>query len=245
MRRAALFLALSLAAGPGLADDLHCSVHSDYAITLQDGLLRFVREDGSPGVVELRGGRLHVDGKLQTLSERDAARLARYLREAQALAPEVAAIALEAVDIAFLALVEVAEGLLDDSHGTVARLDEARERIEDDLRRRPIGLLDERRRDELVGDVVTELVPELIGEVVRAALTAAFTGDTARAEALEARAARIEKEVERRIEPRARALESRAESLCRRIATLDAIEQEMDYRLPDGGRLDLLRSGNH
>ncbi len=243
MRRAALFLALSLAAGASQAGDLSCEVHGDYELRIDGDHIGFVREGGDPVRVEFRDGRLLVDGRPGSLSDADRARIARMLGEIRALAPEVGAIALEAVDIAFSALSEVADGLLDDSDATIARLGEARDRIEDDLRRDPLGTFDDRRRAALVGDVVTDLVPALVGDVVQAALVAAFTGDTAKAEALEARAERIEREVERRIEPRARALEERAETLCARIATLDAIEEDLDYRLPDGRRLELLRSG--
>ena len=97
--------------------------------------------------------------------------------------------------------------------------------------------------DAVMEEAVASLVPALVGDVVQSALAAAFTGDTARAEALEARAERMEAEIERLVEPRAKALEQRAEALCAQVAALDAIEEEFEFRLPGGERLDLLRSG--
>jgi hypothetical protein len=243
--QAALFLALAFAAGGSQAHEFNCDVESDYSISLERGSLRFEREDGTPARVELRRGRLLIDGEPARLSDADAARIARMLRELQALAPEVLAIALEALDIAFDALSEVANGLLDDSDATRARLAEAHERIEAELRAAPIGSLDDRRLENVVEQTVAELVPTLVAEVVKAALSAAFTGDTAAAQRLEARAERLEREIEARIEPRAEALAARARVVCEQIVELDALEGELEYRLPDGSRLELLRSGPH
>lgn len=243
MRRAALFLALSLAAGVAHAGDLSCEIHSDYDVTIDDDRVSFSRAESAPTKIDLEDGVLTIDGRRAVLSKKDQERLARVLRETRVLAPEVGAIALDAVDIAFLAMSEVAVGLLDESDDTLANLAEARKRIEADLRATPPGAFDDRRHADLVGEAIAELVPALVADVVKAALVAAFTGDTAKAEALEARAAKIEREVERRIEPRARALEKRARALCERMAEIDAIEEDLDYRLPDGRRLELLRSG--
>lgn len=244
MRRAALFLALSLAAGAACADDdLRCNVHSDYDVQIDDDHVSFSREGAAPAKVELHDGLLTIDGRHAVLSKEDEARIARLLKETRVLAPEVAAIALDAVDIAFMAMSEVAVGLLDDSDDTLDRLAEARKRVEADLHAKPLGAFDDQRRADLVGDAVAELVPALVADVVQAALVAAFTGDTAKADSLEARAAKIEREVERRIEPRARELEVRAKALCERMAGIDAIEDDLEYRMPDGSRLDILRSG--
>jgi hypothetical protein len=243
--QAALFFALALAAGGTQAHQVDCDVQSDYDISLDDDRLRFERADGTPARIELQRGRLFIDGEPAQLSAEDSARIARMLRELQELAPEVLAIALEALDIAFDALTEVADGLLDDPDATRARLLDAHARISAELRAKPIATLDNGRLERVVEDTVAELVPGLVADVVKSALTAAFSGDTAAAEALEARAARLEQEIETRIEPRAAALAKRAQLVCDQIVELDRMEADLDYRLPDGSRLELLRSGPH
>ena len=50
----------------------------------------------------------------------------------------------------------------------------------------------------------------------------------------------VDQEIERLVEPRARQLERSAETLCRNMQSLDAIDDALAYRLPDGGRLDLI-----
>ena len=45
-----------------------------------------------------------------------------------------------------------------------------------------------------------------------------------------------------RVEPRARALEARAQGLCRRLVDLDRIDDALEFRLPDGQPLGLLQA---
>ena len=243
MKRALLLIALSTAAGGAFAGDLHCEVHSDYDLSLDDDSLRFEREGGTPGRIEIRRGRLLVDGEAMALGAADQARLERYEAQALRMAPEVREVALEAVDIAFTALAEVARGLSDDPDETLAKLHEARREVARRLDGANTAAIDDEALDAMMEETVASLVPALVGDLVKSALAAAFTGDTARAEALEARAERMEAEIERLVEPRAKALERRAEALCAQVAALDAIEEEFEFRLPGGERLDLLRSG--
>lgn len=241
MTRCLLALALATACTGAFARDLHCEVHGDYAVAVDDGAVRFEREDGAPATVEFRDDRLWIDGHEATLGEADRERVRRYADEARRLAPEARALALDAVDVAFTAIAEVARGLSDSPEDSLQRLAEARKRVERSLDApAPIG---DAAAGALVEDVVAELVPALVGDVVQGAVWAALTGNTARIEALEARAERMEREIERQVEPRARELGLRAEALCERVARLDAIEAELDYRLPGGEPLDLLRSG--
>lgn len=244
MKRAAMFLALFLAAGASQASDISCEVQSNYDLRLDEGRIEFAREDGEPGKVAIVGNRLFVDGREVVLTRADVARISRYSREVHELAPEVQAIALDAVDIAFIALSEVATLLAEDGDETVRKLERARREVERQLRASPAAAMNDNAIDDAMAAAMSELVPALVGDIVKSALVAAFTGNSARAEALEARANRIEREIERRIEPRAKALERRAKHLCDRMAALDGLENDLDYRLPGGDRLDLLRSGS-
>ncbi|MFY2763231.1 DUF2884 family protein [Arenimonas sp. MALMAid1274] len=244
MKRAALFLALALAAGSSQARNLDCDVSSRYDVSFNAGRIDFTSEDGADHRVRLAAGVLYIDGQPAALGAADRARLLQFAGEVQALAPEVQSVALEAVEIAFLALSDVARALSEDGDKTVAKLADARREVERELRATPAAALNGDVIGDAVGTAVAELVPALVGDIVQAALAAAFSGDTRRAEALESRANKLEREIERRIEPRAEALGLRAQALCDRFAALDRLEAKFDYRLPNGERLDLLRSGS-
>ncbi len=243
MKRAALFLALALAAGSSQAGNVSCEVGSDYDVNLSSGKIQFNRDEGSPSRIEIDRARLRIDGKEVALSAADRERMERYASGLLAMEPEVKAVALDAVDIAFTALSEVARGLSSDSDPMLATLSEVRGRVEREIRTAPESVINEDAFGDAVGDAVAELIPALVGNIVKEALSAAFSGDMARAESLEARAQKLEAEIERRIEPRARALEVRTKRLCEQVAELDAIESEFEYRLPGGEPLDILRSG--
>ena len=43
--------------------------------------------------------------------------------------------------------------------------------------------------------------------------------------------------------PQHKALEPMAEEMCKRLQSIDRIDDALEYRLPEGGRLDLLRVG--
>ena len=87
-----------------------------------------------------------------------------------------------------------------------------------------------------ISHAISEVLPLVIGDIVGGAISAAFSGDEARIERMN----NLDKEIERRVQPRANQLEKRAESLCRRMEALDAIDDALDYCLPDGSRLDLI-----
>ena len=78
----------------------------------------------------------------------------------------------------------------------------------------------------------------MIGDIVSGAIGAAFSGDASRLKRLE----NLDAQIEARVEPRAKALEQRADSLCRRMVELDRIDDALEFRLADGQPLDLLRA---
>ncbi len=94
--------------------------------------------------------------------------------------------------------------------------------------------------DRLVDTTVEAVVPEIVGNVTAEALKVAFTGDEAAAAELEARASGIEKSVDRAVAKEAAALEGRFDALCPRLRALERTEDELDLRLADGSRLDLV-----
>lgn len=77
----------------------------------------------------------------------------------------------------------------------------------------------------------------VIGDIVGGALGAAFSGDTRRLQNME----NLDKQIEARVEPRARALEKRADALCGKMVELDRLDNALAYRLPNGDPLQLMR----
>jgi hypothetical protein len=243
----ALGTALSTASAPA---DAHvhigdCGLHSNYSLSIKPDRLVFERNTGAPHEVEIADGTLRVDGKLVATSEADAKRLRDAEREVRSLVPEVKAIARDAVAIAFNAVGQVAAAFArngDEARASAERIARAGRELD-----RKIVEMDrfdhwqDADIDRLVENTVEAIVPEIVGNVTAQALKIAFTGDEAAAAELEARANGIEKSVDRAVEKQASELERRAMSLCPRLRALDRAESELELRLADGSRLDLVR----
>lgn len=241
MTRTLLLAALVLAATPALAKVHACDMDSDYDVSLSADAITFTREQGSPREVVMRQGRLSVNGVEVALDAADRERVRIFEHDARALVPEVRAIALDAVEIAFAAMTEVARGLAPDNPGLHEKLDRARadlvtqfDRPDDHFR------IDEDAIEASVERLVGEITPTLVGEVTTAAIAAALSGDETKVKAIEQRAERMEQEIEAKVEARAQALEARADALCPRIAALDELDDALAYRLDDGSALELL-----
>ncbi|MGY1528794.1 DUF2884 family protein [Luteimonas sp. A649] len=230
---------LLFAAGDAVAqvhvDD--CSVDSDYDFHLTGRSVVLLDQDGSPHTVLMRQGQLFIDDRWVAVSPADAGRLADYERQARAAMPLAADIAREATAIAFDALAEVAAGFGSDPEASRKRLEEARVVLDAELAK-AVGptRFDRDNLGDAIGEAVAKVVPHLIGDIVGGAMRAAFSGDAARFQRLE----NLDAQIEALVEPRARALEADAQALCRRMEALDAIDEALEFRLPDGSRLDLL-----
>lgn len=252
MRHLALTLGLlagTAAVAPAHAHDMQfhpsCSVSTDYDVAVQPDGIRFARADGTPRQVDMHGGQLQVDGRAVAVGSADAARLRQYEAQVRALVPEVAGIAREGVGIGFDALTTVAATFADgpaERERITAQLASQREHVLAEVEQgigrgqwRQHGL--DQMMDENMGDAVSSLV----GTVTTRAVKAALSGDRSQVEALQARADSLEKSIDRAVEPRAHALEKRADALCPRLVELDRLQQQFSFRLPDGKPLSLMR----
>jgi hypothetical protein len=219
------------------AKDFECNVDSDYDLSITPKSIILTRHVGTPKAIVMRSGRLFIDDKWVALSSEDSARIAEYEKQARATMPLAQAIGRDAADIAFTTLGEVAAGLSATPNETRAHLAKARAQIDVRLARSvTANRFNGNDLGKGIADAIGEALPVVIGDIVGGAIGAAFSGDTARIERLNS----IDKEVERRVEPRAKLLEARAEQLCRRMESLDEIDDALAFRLPDGDRLDLL-----
>jgi hypothetical protein len=231
--------ALLLACGNAAATDVDvdCDVHSDYDFALTQKSLILTRKSGTPRTVLMRQGRLFVDDRWVAVGAADRERLAEYEKKARETMPLAARIGRDAATIAFTALGEVAKGFSRDPERTEARLRDAREQLDRSLARSVSPTrFNSADLGKGIGDAVGEAVPLLVGDIVGGALRAAFSGDTERLEQLD----QLDTRIDAIVEPRAKALERNAETLCRSMRALDVLDDALEYR-HDGKPLDLLR----
>lgn len=240
---AVLLAATPLAYGRGIDN---CDAESDFDLTLHPNRLELTREDGddSPRRVELVDGRLWLDNREQRLTPEDRARLLRFEAEVRALAPQVRDIAIQAVGIAVDAIGIVIAEL----GGNSSKMDELRrdlDRLERQWTQRMKTTQSTRNwvsdeHEKAIGKIVAQMVPAIAGELASSAVRAALSGDEKQLAAIEARAQRLEHEIEARIERRADRLEVAAKALCPRIEELDRIDNALALRLPNQRRLNLI-----
>lgn len=239
LRRIAASLVLMLLAAGAQARDVRCNIKSDYDLTIDERSVIFTRESGQPKWVVMRQGRLFLDDRWVTLSSEDSQRIVGFERNARQAIPLANEIAREAAEIALTALSEVAAGFSNNPADTRATLDKARKTVDTRLARSiSANRFSSDDMGEAIGQTVGEVVPLIIGDIVGGAVRATFTGDTARLERME----NLDKQIEAQVEPRAKRLEVRAEKLCGHLQELDRLDDALAYRLPGGGRLNLLEN---
>jgi hypothetical protein len=221
------------------ARDISCNIKSDYDLTINDRSVIFTRASGQPKWVVMRQGKLFVDDRWVQLGADDQRRVADFERGARAAMPLAQEIGRDAADIAFTALGEVAAGFSNNPDRSRASLDKAREEVDARLASAiSANRFSSKDLGEGIGEAVTDVVPMLMGDIVGGAVSAAFSGDSERLKKME----NLDKEIEARIEPRAKALEKRSERLCDALEELDRLDSALAYRLPGGGALNLLEN---
>ena len=238
MCRVLVLLAVLPLAATAQSSEISCNIESDYDLSVNDQSVILTRESGTPKWIVIRGERLFVDEWWVTLSRDDHKRIAQFDRGTREILPLAREIGRDAADIAFTALAEVAAGFSNDPADTRAKLDQARNKIDARLSRSvSANRFDSSDLGKGIGEAVSEVVPLVIGDIVGGAVRAAISGDTRRLQAMEG----LDQQIEARVEPRARALEKRAQQLCGKMEALDRLDNALAYRLPGGAALDLLR----
>ncbi|MBL8300032.1 MAG: DUF2884 family protein [Rhodanobacteraceae bacterium] len=247
MKRLLLAAALGLGFAAAAQAENHsigsCGLDSAYDVTLDQAGLSFRHGGGKPESIVMNKGQLTVDGRKLTISDADRSRIAEYEATVRALVPQAKAIARDAVDIAYVAVTEVAAAFSNtvDNPDTRKRLgvlrDEFKLRIDDTFEKRPWN---EDEFDSLVEKAMGDLMPVVIAEVAGSAIAIALSGDEARAAELEKRSAKIQQDIERRVDTQAVQLAARVATLCPMVAKLESLENGLELRLEDGSRLNVL-----
>lgn len=232
--------ATSAACAQDLADT--CGASSSYDLTLAPDHLLFDRAAPAPRRVELRDGKLSLDGKPLRLNAEQVDRLALFEHDLRALAPKAKAVARDGVDLAAQALRAEAESLQLGAD-TQARLDAKLDAHGAELKRRIDASRSTRDWQEEVLDrwieeVSADLLPLLAADLGAQALAAATSGDVQEAAALHARASDLAGDLRPRLERRMQALKPRIAALCPSIRHL--YELQHGIRGANGRALDLL-----
>jgi hypothetical protein len=244
MQRRLLAVMLALAIAPAAqAAHLECRMHSDYHLQMQGQAFVFTRDDAPAQRVVLGGGHLYVDGREVSLNSDDQQRINDYEGELHKLLPESRQVAADAVDIAFAALTEVARGFAENgSTATVDQLEQAHRRLRTQIGNDVAFVFNGDIDAEVIKPVITEFVPEITGAAVKTALSVAFSGDSKKTQAFQARMNTMGNDIDVKVKARADALEPLAKSLCQRTKRLDAIEGGLSLRLSDGTAMNLLEA---
>jgi len=237
MSRYPALLLLSFVAAGAQARDFSCNVESDYDLTIDDTNVILTRDSGTPKWIVIRQDRLFVDDRWVQLGPEDRKRIGAFDIGVREVLPLASGIGRDAADIAFTALGEMAAGFSSDPARTRETLEKARRQIDTRLAQSvTANRFDQDALGDDIGEVVGEVLPTLVGDIVGGAVSAALTGDTSRFEAMDG----LDRKIEAQIEPRAKALEKRADQLCLRMLALDALDNALAYRLPDGSALNML-----
>jgi hypothetical protein len=255
----ALFFGLAMSAAlPAVAgghgihvdtDNCKNNYSTQYDVDIRASGIDFFREDGTPAKVFMHDGALRVDGKAIAVSAADADSLRRYEADVRELVPEVAAIAREGVDIGFAAMTSVTAAFAEDGDTRARLVDKLKHKRIEAMRRIDDGLgAGKWRRDDadrIVEDAVSDTVGDLVGTVTASAVSAALSGDQSKVAALQARANSLDATIKREVDTRADKLEARANALCPKLAELDRLQRQWQFRLSDGSPLQLMKSEPH
>ncbi len=217
-----------------------CDIHSKYSLSTYRSAFVFDQRGDTPGRIAIGGGRMFIDGREAALSASDHDRVAQIESQLRILLPKVHRVTSEAIDIAFTALTEVARGLSSDPDATIANLESAHRRARSQINDKPLAVFNDNALSGVITPIITEFVPDIVGGALSMGLKMAFAGEE-KSKAYEARMRRMEHELDEKVDARAKALEPLAESMCENLKEIDKIDDALEFRLPDGRRLELLR----
>lgn len=230
---AALCLATTAWAGAG-EDRSLCDYRLDYSVRL-DGEAVSLERSGTHW--RLVGDRLYRNDREQPLSAAQRDALSEYRAELQRLVPVASRLAIDGAMLGLESLSLVAHGL--GNEAAAARLERRMTRAATELHRSfdgrhlPAGQPLSESLDPVLEDEIEGLAAEAAWGMTRSVFSFLVDAITD-PDGAEARGEQLERLAERRIEPRAEALERRADALCADLRRLDALETRL-------GTFDLLQ----
>lgn len=225
-----LTLAGTAAAGESKAPELssrQCGVSTPYNVLVDSGGI-WLRQPGQvPAEIFFHDGELNIDRKPVPLSAADAQRLRQLEWGTRQLVPAVAGLAGEVVDItfdAFGATVEILSGSKGKARQVARLRDDAHQYVDRTLGR---GIWEQADFGDGFEQRVEQAAESMADSLARGVMWSMFTGGAQR---MEARANKVEAQLERSMETRAQALEAHAQSLCTQVLALDQLQQALEVR---------------
>ena len=204
-----------------------CGLTTPFNALVDTGGVWLYREQGVPKEIFFHGGQLSVDHKVRQVSPADAQRLWQMEAQARTLMPQVADVARGALDITFDALGSVVQALTG-SQRKARKVDKQRDDalayIDKTL---GTGRWDQEVFDDGFEKRIESAAEQMSGMLMRSVLWQTFTG---RADAMEARADQLDKQLDARMEAKSQALEAKAAALCPTVRSLYALQDAMEYR---------------
>ncbi len=223
-------LAAPAAADGGKAPDLssrQCGVSTPYNVLVDSGGIWLRNREQVPAEIFFHDGELNIDRQPIPVSDADAQRLRQLEWGTRQLVPAVAGVAGEATDIAFDTLGATVE-IMTGSGGTQRRVERLRRDAHDYVARTlGRGIWEQAVFEEGFDRRVQDAAESLSGSLARGVMWTMLTGGAGR---IEARAEKMEADLERRMEARGQALEAQAQALCTQVLALDAIQQSLEVR---------------
>lgn len=221
--------------------DVSCNASSDYQVSLSGDAFVFENDQGRDTRVVLGGGKLFLNGKPALLSAADQKRVDAFETELRLLVPESRQVAVEAVGMAIDALSEVSIALSGDE-GKRGDYDKVRVKALAAARNsKTLPIFNDQAMEGIVDPIVAEFVPDITGSALGFAMKSAFSGE-AKSKAMDARMDAMDKDLDVRMEARAKALEPLAQAMCKRMQRMDAIDDSLEKRLPDGKPINFLET---
>jgi predicted RNA-binding protein with PIN domain len=267
MKRAAVllslsYIALSVAAAVPLkaeannysskSNTISCNIESDFQPGMKGQAFVFKRDEGRPRLVAIGGGRLFFDGQEAKLNAADQASILEMEKQMRKMVPEAQAIALEATDVAFAALIETSKALAPSDTKLQAELAKARIQSHKTIRAPDFFVSNTSSSDTSSDDFIEQTMAPVIGQYLTAitgntvseVIAIAVSNDgkaSLKGKAFSERMQNMQKTLEKEVEKRAEALAPKAENFCKGMKNLDAIENKIGYQFPNQQRFELFR----
>lgn len=250
MRSTALLSALMLSGAvlsrPSVAADhdgidinTDCDTQSQYQVSMNGQAFVFENDAGRNTRLVLGGGKLFINGKQAVLTPADQQGIDAFEAELRLLVPEARKVVTEALGIAIDALSEVSIALSGDESKR-ADYDKARTKALAAVNDSTIlPVFNTGSIDGVVDPLVAEFVPDIAGSALGFAMKAMFAGEE-KSKAMDARLDAMDKELDARVESRAKALQPLAEGMCKRIQRMEALDNALEVRLPNGRPIDFI-----
>jgi hypothetical protein len=245
-------LSLALFCAPAQASRIDsCNYGTDFDLKVENSIITFNQDSGTEIIID-QDNHLFINGAEKQLDNGQQQLIDDYSDGVRDLIPEVTAIALEGVSLGVGAASMALGILLGEGDPDYERFNYKISELADSITIKldannfnskqledVFGSDFENQIESVVEEAVAELTPRLMAKIV----TAAMAGDSDGISSFEDRANSLEDEIEAFVQPKADAIEARAEELCSSIEVLDSLETQMVESGLD--MMDLINEESH